>query len=96
MTHFGDPLGHMVGAVAWFASGALAGTLHFLTLRWNVRMLTSGGLLLLPAALQVLRFALVGVALAAIACFAGAPALLITTFGLLAGRSVLLRFGALQ
>jgi len=96
MTHFGDLLGQIVGAVAWFTSGVLAGTLHFLTLRWNVRMLTPGGSLLLPAALQILRFALVAAALWAITRFIGPLALLITAVGLFAGRCVVLRLGAPQ
>ena len=82
-------------ASAWLGAGALIGTFHFLTLGWNVRMLTLGRAPLFAMALQLGRFALLGGVLAAIASRFGALPLLLATVGILAARTAAVRLGEL-
>jgi F1F0 ATPase subunit 2 len=80
-----------LGALAFFAAGALIGTVYFLTLRWNVHIFASGRAPLVPMAIQLLRFALLAATLAVITKSCGALALILTAAGLLAARSVIIR-----
>jgi F1F0 ATPase subunit 2 len=73
--------------LAWFVLGLATGGLHFLTLRWNVQLLTSGRPLVLGLAAQLLRLALTGGALAVVAIEGGAIPLLIAGAGILAARA---------
>ena len=85
---------YVFGAGAWLAVGALAGTFHFLTLRWNVGNFAGGRPVMLVFATQLGRFALIAVVLAVIAVEFGAVALLIATDGILPARMTIVRFGA--
>ena len=78
---------------AWLAAGALIGTFHFLTLRWNVRMFAVGQSLSLALVTQLVRFALIAGVLAIIASRFGALPLLVATAGILATRAAVVRFG---
>jgi F1F0 ATPase subunit 2 len=80
-------------AGAWVAVGALIGALHCLTLRWNVRLLAVGRSLLLALGTQLVRFAIVGGALAVIASQFGALSLIVATAGILVARTSVFRFG---
>lgn len=75
----------------WLLAGALLGSLYFLTLRWNVRILVSGRALL-PFGLQLLRFAVVAAALTIVARSFGALPLLAAALGLLLARTLILRW----
>jgi hypothetical protein len=79
-------------AVAWLAAGTAIGGFFFLSLRWNVRMLAAGRRLLPVMAIQLARFAAIGIALATISIDFGALALLATTAGILAARALLVRW----
>ena len=78
---------------AWFATGALVGIFHFLTLRTSVRMLATGSSLPSGLALHLARFAITAGALALIVRHGALP-LLAATLGILAARTAVLRFGA--
>jgi F1F0 ATPase subunit 2 len=80
-------------AGASLAAGALIGAFHFLTLRWNVRMLATGQSLPLALALQLVRLAVIAGALAVIAVHFGALPLLVAAAGVLAARTVIVRIG---
>jgi hypothetical protein len=82
-------------AAGWLAIGIVIGACHFLTLRWNVRMLTAGRSLLPVMAIQLGRFAAIGIALAVTAVYFGALPLLAATAGILAARTAVTRLGAL-
>jgi F1F0 ATPase subunit 2 len=77
---------------AWLAAGAAVGALYFLTLHWNVRMF-AGRSPVLALALQLARFAAIAGALAIVAVHFGALPLLVATAGILAARTVFLRWG---
>ncbi len=77
-------------AAAWLAAGTVIGAIHFIGLRWNVRMLAVGCSLLPAAAVQFGRFAAMGVALAVIARSFGALPLLAVTAGILTARAVII------
>ena len=81
-------------AAGWLAAGVVIGGIHFLTLRWNVRMLAAGRSLLPAMAVQFGRFAAIGIVLAVIAGYFGALPLLAATAGILAARTLIVRFGA--
>ena len=81
-------------AAGWLSAGMVFGACHFLTLRWNVGMLAAGRSLLPVMAVQLGRFAAIGIALAVIVIHFGALALLAATAGILAARTVVTRFGA--
>jgi F1F0 ATPase subunit 2 len=85
-----------LGALTFFAVGALIGTVYFLTLRWNVHIFASSGAPLVPMAIQLLRLALLAATLAVIAKSCGALALILAVAGLFVARSVILRRGAPQ
>lgn len=91
--HLLEPTSHLVQAGAWLGGGALIGTLYFLTLNWNVRMLALGRSSLLAMALQLGRFALLAGMLAAIARGFGALPLLLFTAGILGARIAAVRLG---
>jgi F1F0 ATPase subunit 2 len=84
----------VVSAGGWLAAGMAIGAMHFLGLRWNVRMLTDGRSPLPALALQLGRFAAIGIVLAVIAYAFGALPLLVATVGILLARSVIIRLGA--
>jgi F1F0 ATPase subunit 2 len=98
MTHFDltghNLIGHLVNAGAWLACGALIGTFHFLTLRWNVRMFAAEQPLLLSFGIQLVRFALMAAVLAVITRSFGALPLLVVTVGILTMRIAVVRLGA--
>ena len=75
--------------VAAFAAGALLGALHFGSLWWAVSLYGSGAPLKAIAA-QLLRFAILGAALFAIA-MEGALPLIAAGLGLLAARAIVVR-----
>lgn len=91
-----DAIVSAVIAGAWLAAGVAAGALYFLTLRWNVRMFVVGRSPVLALALQLARLAAIGGVLAVIAVQFGALPLLIATAGILAARTVFLRWGVRQ
>jgi len=78
---------------ASLAAGALIGAFHFLTLRWNVRMLATGQSLPLALAVQLVRFAVIAAALAVIASHFGALPLLTAAAGILATRTAIVGLG---
>jgi len=78
--------------LAWLAAGALLGAAYFGSLRWNIRLL-AGGRLLLPVGLQLVRFAGVAAPLALLARAFGALPLLLATVGLLMARTAVIRRG---
>jgi lipid-A-disaccharide synthase-like uncharacterized protein len=80
-------------AAAWLVAGMFIGGFFFLTLRWNVRMLTTGSALLPVIAIQFGRLAAAGAILALIAVYFGALPLLAATAGILAARTVVVRLG---
>lgn len=95
MTHVslvGDPAATIGPAFGWFTAGVLLGVLYFAALRRSARLLV-GGQLLLPAGLQLLRFAALAVALAMLARWYGALPLLLATLGLLVGRRIVIGTG---
>jgi F1F0 ATPase subunit 2 len=83
-----------VVAAAWLAAGTVIGAIHFVGLHRNVRILAAGRSLLPAAAVQFGRFAVMGVALAVIAHSFGALPLLAATAGILAARTVIVRWKA--
>ena len=88
-----DLILYVLSASAWLTAGILIGAFHFLTLRWNVRMLTLGQSIPLPLATPLVRFALIAGVLAIIASHFGAFPLLAAAAGILAARTTVLRFG---
>lgn len=88
-----DAIASAVIVGAWLAAGGAAGALYFLTLRWNVRLFAVGRSPVLALALQLARFAAIGGLLAVIAAHFGALPLLVATSGILAARTVFLRWG---
>jgi hypothetical protein len=81
-------------AGSWLSIGIVISVFYFLTLRWNVRMLTAGRPLLPTMAIQLGRFAAASIVLSIIAGYFGALPLLATTAGILAARAAIIRFGA--
>ena len=87
------------GTLAWaiqiafcLAAGIAIGALHFLSLRWSVRLFIEGRAAR-SLAIQGLRLAVLGGALAAVAVWFGALPLLAATAGLLLARTAVLRLG---
>lgn len=80
----------LLSALPWFAAGALAGVVYWLTLRWSGETLAAGGSLALALALQVTRFAALGAVLAGVAIRGGALALLASAGGLMVVRALVL------
>ncbi len=81
----------LVSAFLWLAAGALAGGVYWLSLRWSVARLVAGRSVAAVIALQLVRFALLGAALAMVRIHGGALALLLSTGGLLVARTGVLR-----
>ena len=84
---------HLGSTAGWLTAGMVIGAFHFLSLLWNIRMLATGRSLLPVMAIQVARFAVIGIVLAFIAAYFGALPLLAVTAGILAARTVVTRFG---
>lgn len=80
-------------AGVWLSCGALIGALHFLSLKWSVRLFVAGGASLLPMILQLGRLAFVACMLAVIAGRFGAGPLLTATLGILVARTSALCMG---
>jgi hypothetical protein len=81
-------------AVAWLFLGLLLGGFHFLTLRWTADAIARGRRLSAAVALHVSRVVLVGVVMFVIARYFGALSLLSAAAGLVAARSMVLRWSA--
>lgn len=81
----------LLAGVGWLVLGALIGTLHMLTLGWNVRLFASGGPLARALVLQALRLGLVAAIMAAVAIHEGALPLLLAAVGILLARTVAVR-----
>jgi F1F0 ATPase subunit 2 len=97
MTHFSPTehglLAYVISAGTWLGVGATIGAMHFLTLRWNVRMLADDRPLPLALATQLARFMFTAGVLAIVAgCFGVFP-LLVATAGILVARTAILRYG---
>ena len=90
-----DLIASALAGGAWLAAGAAVGALYFLTLHWNVRMFAAGRslVLALALALQLARFTAIAGVLAVLAVHFGALPLLVATAGILAARTVILRWG---
>jgi F1F0 ATPase subunit 2 len=84
---------HLISAGIWLTVGAFIGTLHFLTLQWNVRLLAADKPFTLALVTQLARFALTAGLLSVIAGHFGAFALLVAALGILAARMTVIRFG---
>jgi F1F0 ATPase subunit 2 len=78
---------------AWLCVGTLIGALHFLTLRWNVRILAVDQSLALAAVMQLVRLAIMAGGLAIIAIEFGALPLVVASAGVLVARTAVLRSG---
>jgi F1F0 ATPase subunit 2 len=78
----------------WLAAGTVMGGVFFLSLHWNVRMLTAGRATLPIIAVQLARLAAISAALTAIALYFGALPLLAASAGVLLARTAVLRWGA--
>ena len=83
-----------LNAGGWLAAGLALGAMYYLSLRWNVRMFTDGRSLFPALAIQLGRFAAVGIVLALIVHGFGAFPLIVTTAGILLARSVIIHLGA--
>jgi F1F0 ATPase subunit 2 len=89
-----DLILYVLSARTWLTIGAAIGALHFLTLRWNARMFYVSRSLVLAFATQLARFALIAGMLGVIARHFGAIPLLIAAAGVLAARTMILRWSA--
>ncbi len=85
---FTAPTFFVLQAAVWLGGGALIGAAYFLTLRWNVGLLTLGRAPLFAAAVQIGRFLLLAGVLAAIADFCGAPPLISVLAGIQTARAL--------
>jgi len=91
--HFAEYLLLALQAAAWLAAGMLVGAFHFLTLRWNVRMLAAGRARF-PSIITLFgRFALLAGVLWIVTDHLGALPLLLTSAGILAARTAVMRWG---
>ncbi len=91
---FAAPAFFVLQAAAWLGGGALIGVAYFLTLSWNVGLLTLRRAPLFAAAVQVGRFLLLAAVLAAIAERCGALPLISALAGIQAARAlVIMRSG---
>lgn len=79
--------------VLWLAAGVAVGVLHFLSLRWSVRLFIEGRAAR-SLAIQGLRLAVLGGGLFAVVVWFGALPLLAATAGLLLARTAVIRLGA--
>jgi len=87
----GLPAHDLVYAAGWIAAGAIIGASHFLSLRWNLRLLAGGRSLMPALAVQLGRFAAIAAILAVIARSFGALPLLAATLGILLARTIVIR-----
>ncbi|WP_422002352.1 ATP synthase subunit I [Reyranella sp.] len=78
-------------AAASLGLGILVGVLHVLSLRWNAHLFVAGGSLAAAFGAQLLRLALVGAVLAAVAIAGGTVPLLTAAAGLVGSRALLVR-----
>ncbi len=76
----------IAAASGWFLAGTLLGSLHFVSLRWNVRCILRGQPLF-SLGLQLLRFTVTGGALVLVTRLFGAMPLLAGVLGLMAART---------
>jgi len=83
-------LGPWAAAGLGLAVGLAAGAAYFASLWWNTQLYLAGGRVLLALALQILRLAVLLMALAGLAVF-GALALLMGAVGVLLARALVLR-----
>ena len=74
----------------YFAAGLMLGTVFFTTLRWTSDRLAAGRPVPATIAVMVVRFVLLGAALA-LASLDGAMALLLTALGVFVARAAVLR-----
>lgn len=81
----------VLSLLPWLALGALLALLHLRALHWNVRLLTRPGRLVPKLALVVLRLAVLGAILLAVARLAGAVPLLLTAGAFLLVRTLAVR-----
>jgi F1F0 ATPase subunit 2 len=88
-----DLFAHLLSTGIWLGVGAFIGATHFLTLRWNVRMLADDRPLPLGLATQLARFMLTAGVLAIVAGYFGVFPLLVATAGILVARTAILRYG---
>lgn len=79
---------------AWLVAGTAIGALYFLTLRGNAAMFAAGRSPVLALAMQIARFMGIAGVLAVVAIHFGALPLLVATVGILAARTVIIRWGA--
>lgn len=86
----GDQAWSALLAVLWLTGGTLLGTLYFLTLRWNILLMVRHAPVV-AAAVQLVRFAFLAAALAAVAGRFGAPPLLLTAAGIRLARPAVMR-----
>jgi F1F0 ATPase subunit 2 len=91
MTAFPLTAHDLASIVGWLAAGTVIGAVHFLSLRWNVQMLTAGRSLLPVVAVQLGRFAAMAVVLASITRSFGALPLLAAALGILMARTIIVR-----
>jgi F1F0 ATPase subunit 2 len=91
MTAFHLSAHDLAFAAAWLAAGLVIGAIHFLSLRWNVRMLAADRSMLLAAAVQFGRFVALGILLAVIARTFGAFPLLAGVAGIVTARTLIVR-----
>jgi hypothetical protein len=84
----------VASASVWLVIGLLIGVIYFLTLQWNVGLMTAGSSLLTAWAVQLIRLAAIAVALGLIASHFGALALLASAAGIQAARIPVVRLGA--
>ncbi len=84
----------ITSAGAWMAIGLVIGVIYFLTLQWNVRLMTAGSSLLTSWTVQLVRLAAIAVALGFVASHFGALALLASGAGIQAARIPVVRLGA--
>ena len=82
--------GSAVVLASWFAVGAVAGTGHFMLLRWNAGLYLAGSGILRAVAVQLLRMAVTTAALTFTA-WHGTEALLFAGFGVFLARTLILR-----
>ena len=95
MSHFNLPAYDLirtaVGLGIWLCAGALIGTIHFTTLRWNTQAFANERSIVLPIGIQLGRFLLTGAMLLGIVRLFGAMPLLVTTAGILTARAIVVR-----
>jgi hypothetical protein len=79
---------------AWLTVGMLIGAFHYLTLSWNVRILTVDQSMLRALTIQLTRVAVTAVVLTLITRSYGGAPLVTAALGVLTARGPVLRLGA--